>query len=213
MIRISLICTSLALFAGCAYYPLDDGQKLANEVYALSTQLQALQKSQRAHQKLADQQTDQLEAVRTEIASFQRSLRRNDADLGVQVDNLMQEMATLKGLLEGTRERTETREQEIAHLTEEAKISSARSEEDKAKAIEAAKNRERLLGNPDSVFKQVKASIAEGKTEEARSLIQEFLRRAGKNKALAKSRADAQYWLGETFFKENNYKRAARIYS
>ena len=213
MNRNILFLAGLFLFAGCAHYPLEDGQKMANEVYALSTQLQALQKSMRAHQKLSDQQTDQLEAVRNEIANFQRSLRRNDADLGVQVDNLMQEMATLKGLLEGTRERTETIEQEIAHLTEEAKISSARSEEDKAKAIEAAKTRERLLGNPDTVFGEVKAQLAQGKTAEARSLIQEFLRRAGKNKALAKSRADAQYWLGETFFKEKNYKRAARTYS
>jgi tol-pal system protein YbgF len=207
------LCACLVLVSSCAHYPLEEGQKVANEVYALSTQLQALQKSMRAHQQLADQQTDQLESVRTEIESFQRSLRRNDADLGVQVDNLMQEMATLKGLLEGTRERTETIEQDIAHLNETAKIASAHSEEEKVKAIEAAKTREQLLGNPENVFKEAKRLMGAKQTADARSLLQEFMRRTGKNKALSKFRADAQYWLGETFFKEKNFKRAARIYS
>lgn len=213
MFRIRNLCASFLLVASCAHYPLEDGEKLANEVYALSTQLSALQKSQRKQQQLAEQQTDQMDAVRTEIEAFQRSLRRNDADLGVQVDRLLQEMAQLKGLLEGTRERTDTLEQEIAHLTEETKIASARSDEEKEKAIEAAKNRERLLANPASVFKEAKRLTKATKTEAARSLLQEFLRRTGKNKALAKYRPEAQYRLGETFFQEKNYKRAARTYA
>ncbi|MEE2901965.1 MAG: tetratricopeptide repeat protein [Myxococcota bacterium] len=208
-----IIVLSVAFSSGCAHYPREDGEQLANEVYALTTQLQALQKTLQAQQTLADQQTDQLETVKEAMAQFQRSLRRNDADLGVQVDNLMQEMATLKGLLEGTRDRTQTIEQEIAHLTEQNKIATAKSEEEKARAIEAAKEREQLLANPDSVFSQVKEQVNSGNPEAARGLIQEFLRRTGKNKALAKYKADGQYWLGETFFLEKNYKRAARIYS
>ena len=178
-----IIVLSVALNVGCAHYPREDGEQLANEVYALTTQLQALQKTLQAQQALADQQTDQLETVKEAMAQFQRSLRRNDADLGVQVDNLMQEMATLKGLLEGTRDRTQTIEQEIAHLTEQNKIATAKSEEEKVQAIEAAKEREQLLANPDSVFNQVKEQVKSGNSEAARGLIQEFLRRTGKNKA------------------------------
>lgn len=199
----------LLLGASCAHYAQEDGEKLANEVYGHSTQLQALQKSLKEAQKTIDRQDEQIGDMRSEVDSLSRAARRNDADLGVQVDELLQQTAQLKGQVESFRERMEAAEAEVVRLAEDSKIGNATTEEEKAKAIEAARARERLLSNPEALLAEVDKLMGEGKAPEARNLLVEFGQLAKENSQLERWGDDAQYLVGETFFLEKNYKRAA----
>jgi len=197
------------LLSACAHYSQDDGEKLANEVYGHSTQLQALQKSLKDSQKTIDRQDEQLGDLRSEVDTMSKAARRNDADLGVQVDELMQQTAQLKGLVETFRDRMEKAEAEVVRLTEESKIGMATSEEEKTKAIEAARERERVLSNPEALTEEVKRLMAAKSYEEARGMLLEFGQRAKDDKRLGRWADDAQFLIGETFFAEEDYKRAA----
>ena len=204
---------AVAVTVGCAHYPQEDGEKLANEVYAHTTQLQALQKSLREGQDTVELQGQQLDAVQDKVESLSRAARRNDADLGVQVDNVLQELAKIRGLVESGRERLEEIEGKVSALEEEIKIGSARSEEDKQKAIADALAREQILSNPEALVGEVIKLINEQKAEEARKLLREFQLRAKSNRLFKRYAADAQYLIGETFYVEGDYKRAATEYN
>lgn len=211
-LRSTVAVVSCAMVVACGY-PKEAGEKLANETYALSTQLQALQKAMREQQQLTERQAELIDEMKTEVDGLSRAARRNDADLGVQVDNVLQQMGQLRGLVEGTKERADEIEQKVNRLEEAAKIAGAASEEDKTRAIEEAKAREQILANPELVINESIALVNQQKAEDARSLLREFLLRAKENKAFDRWKADAQYLVGETFYAEGDYKRAATEYN
>jgi len=203
---------ALCLLAGCRSYSQEDGEKLANQVYAMSTQLQALSKSQNDAQKLIERQNEQVAFLTEQVDELNRQARRSDADLGVQIDELMAEVARLKGIAEGAKERLDAMEAQLGRTQETQKIAGAQSEEEKEAAIEAAKQRERLLSQPAKVIDEAVKLINEQKLEDARNLLREFIARAKEMKKPANADV-AQYLFAETFYLETKYQRAATEYN
>lgn len=212
-----LVCL---LGASCAYYSQDDGERLNNEVYALQTQVTAMQQALSQLQEEEKRQTKKLSTMTEEIAELSKVARRNDADIGVQIEEMFQETARMKGRVETFTERISDIEATLAQvsgeldvrfqgLAEQRKIDEAQSEEEKKRAIEEAKRRERLLGQPKELFEEVEKLIAGGKAKDARDLAREFSLRAEGDRRLKRSMDEAQFWIAETYLAEANFQQAA----
>lgn len=226
MIRRSVIglAVSLCLGSGCAYYSQEDGQRLANEVYALQTQVTALQQALVALQENEKNQKQQLGHINKELSELSKIARRNDADITVQIDDMLETVARMKGRVEAYDERMSNLEASTSKvqeeldlrfqgLAEQQKIEAAKSEEEKQRAIEDAKKRERLLSNPKAVFKETESLIKTGKPAKARKLVRELQVSKKDDKSFSKYRAHAQFLLGETYFAEGNFQQAAAEYN
>lgn len=209
---------------GCAYYGQEDGEKLANEVYALQTQVTALQQALAEQQENEKKQKQELAQLSQEIAELSKIARRNGADITVQIDDMLETVARMKGRVEGFDARLSSVEASTSKvqeeldlrfqgLAEQQKIDAAKSEEEKQKAIDAAKARERLLAEPKAVFEEAEALIGKGQPGEARRLVRELQVRNKENSRFKKFGAHAEFLLGETYFAEGNFQQAAALYN
>ena len=215
---------ALATSASCAHYSQEEGEKLANEVYALQTQVTALQQAVAQIQDGEKKQAEQLGQMTKELAELSKIARRNDADLVLQIDDMLETVARMKGRVETFSERLSTVEASSSKVQEELDlrfqglaekqaIDTAKSEEEKTKAIEEAKKRERLLADPKEVFDEAEQLVAKGNPGEARKLVRELMVRNKDERTFAKYRAHAQFLLGETYFAEGNFQQAAAEYN
>jgi TolA-binding protein len=205
--------------SGCAYYKQADGEKLANEVYGLNTQIQALKRQVEESQKDLQRQDKQLAQMTETLNSLNTTARRNDADFGAQLDEALQEVARMKGLVEPFRERLDNMESKVNKVGEEidvrvhgleekSKIELAKAE-DKMKAEEEAARRARLLANPSALMDEVVRLVNGQHPADARKLLREFSVKAASDPSLGKQADVAQYFLAETYFLEANYQAAA----
>lgn len=208
----------------CAYYPREDGERLSNEVYALQTQVTAMQQALSELEKSEKRLVAQLAQLAKEVGQLNKERRRNDADFGIQVDQVLETVARLKGQVESYSERvsqleantSKTQEEldlRFQNLSEKAKIDAAQSEAEREKAIEDAKKRERLLGKPRELLPEVRKLTVNGKPLEARKLLREFMIRAKEERSFRRYRPEAQYRIAETFFAEGNWQQAAAEYN
>ncbi len=221
--RVICLATSL-LWAGCSHYSQEDGQRLANEVYALQSQMTALQQALSALQDNESKQKVQLGQMSKELSELSKIARRNDADIILQIDETLEKVARMTGRVEAYDERMSNLEASTSKVQEELdlrfqglaekqKIEAANSEEEKQRAIEGAKKRERLLSDPAAVFKEADRLVSSGKPSPARKLVRELqVRNKGKRK-FSKYAAHAQFLLGETYFAEGNFQQAAAEYN
>ena len=209
---------------GCAYYGREDGERLANEVFALQTQVTALQQSLSQMQEDEKAQRAQLAQITQELAELSKIARRNDADITVQIDEMLDTVSRMKGRVEGFDERlsgveaSSSKVQEeldlrFQELAEKQKVSAAKTEEEKAKAVEETKKRERLLGDADAVFKESERLVGVGQPADARKLLRELLVRNKAKKDFDKHQARAQFEIAETYFAEGSFQQAAAEYN
>ena len=192
----------------CAHYPQEEGEKLANEVYALSTQLQALQKAMNEVQRQTSRQgtqIDQLNQLTQQVETLDRA-RRNSADLGERIEEVRQEIARLKGDFAAS---TEGFQQALTQMRDQAAEERTQTEEEKRQAAEEARVREQLMGNPEALIDEVVRLINGQQAERARDYLREFLARHKGDKRMRRWEDDAQYLIGETFYLAGDYKRAA----
>ena len=215
---------SILVATSCATYSQEDGEKLADEVYGLQTRVEALQKTIDELEAIEENQRKQLAVMTREVGVLSKSARRNDADLGVELDEMKEVVARLRGRVEGFDERVsgletdsskvqEELEVRFQGLAEKQKIEQAKTEKEKQRAIEAAKVRERLLGNSSKALKEVEALIKKGEPAEARLLVRELMLRNKSSRRFASLRPKSQFLIGETYFAEGNFQQAAAEYN
>lgn len=224
MIAARVAAVALLFSSGCAYYSQEQGEKLANEVYALQTQVTALQQALAQLQEGEKKQATQLGQMTKELAELSKIARRNDADLVLQIDEMLETVARMKGRVETFSERMSSLETSTSKVQEELdlrfqdlaekqKIEAAKSEEEKAKAIQETKKREQLLADPKAVYTEADALVAKGRPVEARKLVRELMVRNKDKKSFRKYKAHAQFLIGETYFAEGNFQQAAAEYN
>ncbi len=208
----------------CAYYGQEDGQKLADEVFSLQTRVQSLQKAVDELQAIEEKQRKELAVMTREVGQLSRAARRNDADLGVELDEMKELVARLRGRVEGFDERVvgletntskvqEELELRFQGLAEQQKIDDAKTDREKKAAIAAAQARERLIASPSKALAEAEALIAKGEAVEARRLVREVMLRNKRRRTFRRRRAQAQFLIGETYFKEGSYQQAAAEYN
>lgn len=212
------------LLTSCAFYSQEDGERLNNEVYALQTQVTALQQSLSQLQEQEAEQRRQLAQMVGELAGLSKAARRNDADIGVQIDEVLETVARVRGQVESFNERVSTLEAQSSKveeelevrfqgLAEQQKIDEARSTEERKKAIDQARRRERLLGDSKAALAEVKKLLANKAPADARRLLRELILRNESARSFRKYRPEAQFLIGETYFAEKKYQQAAAEYN
>ena len=214
MLRSSTL--AILCLASCAYYSQEDGERLNNEVYALQTQVTALQQAMSQLQEMEKDQTKKLTAMTEEMAELSKVARRNDADLGVQLEEMLQEVGRTKGQVETFVERVSDLEAAVAKLQGDLDVrfgqqaaNQAKTEEEKKRAVEEAQKKERLFADPQALFAEVEKMIAKGESDRARKFLREFSLRADEDKRLKKNLDGAAYWIAESYLAEANWQQAA----
>jgi len=203
-------------FTSCAYYSQEDGERLNNEVYALQTQVTALQQAMSQLQEMEKDQTKKLTSMTEEMAELSKVARRNDADLGVQLEEMLQEVGRMKGHVETFAERVSDIEASVAKVSGDLDVrvqqqaaTQAKTEEEKKRAVEEAQKRERLYADPQALFAEVERMIAKNESNRARTWLREFSLRAEDDKRLKKSLDGAAFWIAESYVAEANWQQAA----
>jgi TolA-binding protein len=210
---LAILCLSTA---SCAYYSQEDGERLNNEVYALQTQVTALQQAMSQLQELEKDQTKKLASMTEEMADLSKVARRNDADLGVQLEEMLQEVARMKGHVETFSERVSDIEAAVAKVSGDLDVrfqqqaaNQAKTEEEKKRAVEEAQKKERLFNDPQALFNEVERMISRNESGKARNWLREFSLRAEEDKRLKKSLDGAAFWIAESYLSEANWQQAA----
>jgi TolA-binding protein len=211
------------LGTGCGF-PKDEGEKLKNETYALMTQVNAMQQALTELQNDKKKQGELLTKLYNDVESLNKASRRNDADFGVQLDEALQQVGRLKGLVESFQDRLSTTEQAVNKASEEAdarfkqlqesaRVEQMKSQDEKQKAVDLARKKERLVGDPNALFDEVQRMITNNDPAGARELLREFGNRAKNDKNLDKRSGEAGFLIGETYFAEGQYQKAAAEYN
>jgi tol-pal system protein YbgF len=220
--KLLLALVPIVLAPACGF-PREQGERLMNEVSALQTQASAIQQALSELQETSKRQNESLSKLDREVAQLNSAARRNDADLGVQLDQALQSVGRLRGQVESWEGRLSTVESDVKKaqdeldlrfqkLTDQQRVQEAsQAEKDRAEA-DRLKN-ERLLSNPTALFAEVDRLIGEGKAGDARKLLREFTIRAKGDKNLEKSLPDAQYYIGETYYAAQDWQQAASEYN
>lgn len=209
--------------AGCSYYGKAEGERLANEVHAVQTQASAIQQALVELQEASKKQAEQLARIDRDVNQLNSAARRNDADLGVQLDEARQQVARLKGLVESSLERLSALESSVNKAQEEADIRftslteqqrlAEKSVAEKQKAAAEAQRLDLLLQSPQNLFAEVDLLLKDNKAPEARKLLRELTIRGKDDKKVSAWMPDALYYIGETYYSEGNFQQAAAEYN
>lgn len=206
-----LACAGLA---ACAHYGKEEGEQLQADVYALKTQMAAAEAAIREIQALQSDHAEQLAKLASEVGDLNLAARRNDADFGVQIDDLLQDLAQLKGTSASLDARLSTLESATRKAQEELGLQleglKKIKDEDSKAAVQAARQEERLLSNPAKALDESRSLVDRGEPEKARRLLRALMLRYEKDRSFRRQHeARAQYLVGETYFAAGAFQQAA----
>jgi tol-pal system protein YbgF len=213
MRRLALIALPLAI-SGC-FYPADRGRALEARIEKLDAtqaQLQAELRQTRAQLDATLPRIDQKVAEVTKaLQSLDTASRRSGADISVQLQKTVEDLAQLRGQVETYLYKIGELESALAKTNEDTEKRLLELKGDAAlKEAEARKKAEELKRPTDKkeflALAQEKAKA--GDVAVARQLYTEFLKKWPKD-ALA---AEAHYGLGETYFAEDKCREALPEY-
>jgi tol-pal system protein YbgF len=193
---------TLLLLAAC-WYPGDRGVLLEEKVGKLSDENAALRKDLAdSQEKLARSQ----KRLDEQIEQLDKAARRSDADIGIQVQRTVEDVAVLRG-------QVEQYQHKISEL--EAALKNAKEEMDKrVVAVDpdaAARKKAEEVKRPDDPkdFLRLADDTAKGGDKVlARTLYNEFLKKWPKDTAAG----EAHFGLGETYYSDEKCREALYEY-
>lgn len=208
MRRLALL--SLLTLTGC-FYPADRGRALEAKVdrltadnTRLSDELKAAREELNATLPRIDEKVAE---VTKALESLDKAARRNDADIGIQLQKTVEDMAQLRGQVETYVYKISELESSLSRLSEEAqKKQLAQQGADAVKEAEAKKQAEALQRPAD---KKEFLALAQQKAKAnelplARQLYNEFMKKWAKDPLMG----EAHFGMGETYFAENKCREA-----
>ncbi len=209
MRRLALIALPLML-AGC-FYPADRGRSLEKDVKKigetqaqLQTELRQTREQLNATLPLIDEKVAEVSKA---LKSLDTASRRTGADIGIQLQKTVEDLAQLRGQVETYLYKIGELEAALAKTNEETEKRLLALKGDEAlKAAEAKKKAEELKRPTDKkeFLALAQAKAKEGDVALARQLYSEFLKKWPKD-ALA---AEAHFGLGETYYSEDKCREA-----
>ncbi|QXE90520.1 tol-pal system protein YbgF [Geomonas subterranea] len=152
-----------------------------------------------------------LEALQADMAGYQKdmaSIRKGGADLQATLESARVDMQLLTGKVDDVRILAQKPADDIALLKEdlnkrlgalEARMAKLEKgiEEQQAKAAAALKS-------PEQLYQQGQDALKAGQGAKAREFFASFLVQYPKHNLAA----NAQYWIGESYYQEKNYEQA-----
>ncbi|MBN1209086.1 MAG: tetratricopeptide repeat protein [Myxococcaceae bacterium] len=208
MRRLALL--ALLVLSGC-FYPADRGRAIEAKVDRLSADNTRLSEElKQAREELAAT----LPRIDTKVGEVTRALegldkaaRRNDADIGIQLQKTVEDLAQLRGQVETYLYKIGELETALGKLTAEAeKKLLAQQGAEAVKEAEARKQAEALQRPTDKkeflALAQQKAKARE--LPLARQLYSEFMKKWSKDALMG----EAHFGMGETYFTEDKCREA-----
>lgn len=209
------VLLSTLLASGCASKgDLDlvrrDTEELKARFFALEKDMNGVRTESREKTDLAKKEIlSEVEKVRGEFSQ----IRKTAADLQARLDAEREGMRALSGKLDDVSIALKKPAEDIALLREETdrKIASLTDRlveiEKRLADLTAARVtevRKQSEATPEDQYKNALERYQKGEYGEARAILTDFLRK-NPDHDLA---ANAQYWIGETWFSEKNYEQA-----
>ncbi len=199
-----IVCLAgVCALTGC-FYPADRGRLLEVRVEKLNDENQRLTAQLKESQEKLASTVQQVEQA---LTGLDKASRRSDADIGVQLQKTVEDVAMLRG-------QVETYQYKVAELEAALKQASDTAErkgleEKGAEAVKAAEAKKKAeeLKKPDQpkeflAFADEKAKAGEAGV--ARTLYAEFLKKWPKDD----NAGEAHFRLGETYFNEEKCREA-----
>ncbi|MBX2811031.1 MAG: tetratricopeptide repeat protein [Myxococcales bacterium] len=219
----SPVVLMLAALAGCSYYSQADGARLRDEVYGLQTEVDALQKRLRTIKNSQEQSGERIARMSSDVADLNTSARRNDADLGVVMEVVRQDVARMKGQVDTLVDRVSSLESETAQsreetelrfqaLADETKLRAQANEREREQAADKAQAKDKLLRTPRKAIESARRLVKDS-PQEARQLLRALELKRGKRRGWATYAPEVTYLIGETYFAENDFQQAAASFN
>jgi tol-pal system protein YbgF len=194
MRRVLVLIVAVAS-SGC-FFPADRGQLLESRVDSLGDENKKLKAALTETQGRLDDTTAQL---KTALDQLDQASRTTGANIGVKVDNAIQDVALLRGQMESYQFK-------IAEL--EAKLAAAATAPATTKPEEPKKEELKKPDEPKAFFELAQDKAKAGENEQARKLFAEFLKKWPRDEQVG----EAHFALGELHFLETKCREALYEY-
>lgn len=207
MHRTRFVPLAALLFAGC-FYPADRGRALEARLDRLAADNQKLEEELRSERERLSATLAKLEAA---LESLDKAARRSDADIGVQMQKTVEDVAALRGQVETYQHRVGELEGLLKKASEDLeKRALADKGADAQKEAEAKKKAEELKRpeEPAPFLRLADDKAKAGDLPLARQLYNEFLKKWPKDAQAG----DAHFGLGETYFTDDRCREALYEY-
>jgi tol-pal system protein YbgF len=186
----------LALATACVT-TAQEGEQMRQDIAALRTDLKKeIETANTDRQKLAAEQQQRGKALQDALDQLSRASRKSGADLGVDLEKAQNDVAALRGQIEVLQHRMDALE---------------KTTHDQQKSLEAAnqvvaqqKKEQERPSDRGALYNLARQRLDQGQPAKSRELFQDFLTRFPKDELAA----NAQYWLGETYYAEKKWNDA-----
>jgi tol-pal system protein YbgF len=202
-----LIAALAVTLTGC-FYPADRGRALEARLDRLASDNEHLEKELlTSRERLADT----LGKLEKALETLDKAARRSDADIGIQLQKNLEDVAALRGQVETYQYRVTELENSLKKATDDLeRRATADKGVDAVKEAEAKKKAEEMKrpDDPKGFLKLADDKARAGDLPLARQLYNEFLKKWPKEP----SAGEAHYGLGETYFTDDKCREALYEY-
>lgn len=204
-----LLISAVVLCAGCASQGSLDATR--NDVDAVKTRLFTLEKNLGGVQS---ESRDEILAIEKNFQTELGAVRKLSADIQATIDSTKTEMQSMNGRVDDMGTNLKKPTEDLARYREDAdkriialedriiRIQSTLDDLTK-KVTELAQIKE-VAPTPDSTYMKGLDTFKAGDMPAARDIFTKFLERYPQHDLAA----NAQYWIGETYYSEKNYEPA-----
>ena len=196
-----------ALFSGC-FYPADRGRALEARLDRLAADNQHLEQELKSSR---DRLADTLAKLEKALETLDKAARRSDADIGVQLQKNLEDVAALRGQVETYAHKVNELEGLLRKASDDLERRAIADKGAEAvKEAEARRKAEELKrpDKPEEFLKMADEKAKAGDVPLARQLYNEFLKKWPREP----SAAEAHFGLGETYFTDDKCREALYEY-
>ena len=215
--RMALSSLVLLTFFGCASQAelesvRRDTDEMKNRIFTIDKGLNEVRgEVKEGVEKSLAGYRQSLEALQADTAGFQKemaAIRKGGADLQATLESARVDMQLLTGKVDDVRILAQKPADDIALLKEDLTRRLAALEERLATVekgvAEQQKKADQIQKSPEYLYQQGYEAMKAGESTKARELFSAFLAQHPKHNLAA----NAQYWIGETYYSEKNYELA-----
>jgi TolA-binding protein len=203
MNRLSPLILLVAL-AGC-FYPADRGRLVEVRLDKLADSNQRLEKQLKDSDA---KQAETLAQVQKALESLDKAAHRSDADIGVQLQKTVEDVASLRGQVETYQYKVTELENALKAANEE--LAKKATDADAAKQAEAKKKADEMKrpDEPKDFLRLADDKQKGGDLALARQLYNEFLKKWPRDDSVG----EVHFSLGETYLQEDRCREALYEY-
>jgi len=183
----------IALLSTACVTTAQEGEQMRQDIAALRTDLK-----KEVDVTAADRQKDQTraKALQDALDQLSRAARKSGADLAVDVEKNQNDLAALRGQLEVIQHKLDA--------LEKASAEHQKSLEGVNQFVAQQKKEQERPTDRGALYNLARQKLDQGQPAKARELFADFLNRYPKDELAA----NAQYWLGETYYADKKWNDA-----